>query len=111
MGGYGSGDDEDDEGSYGDSGGYPGGGYPGGGGGGGYPGGGIGGQPAGPNNNVLGLEGVDPTRKEVRTIKQTLFTVQFVWKPTPKADRLDADPSVAAEEQGAGAEGETPATP
>jgi hypothetical protein len=34
-----------------------------------------------------------------------------VWKPTPMADRLDADPSVAAEEEGDGADGETTSTP
>lgn len=34
----------------------------------------------------------------MKDLHRTAFTIQFVWKPTPASERLDADPQLTAAE-------------
>ncbi len=45
-------------------------------------------------------EDVNKGSEDIKLIKQNVFTVQFVWKPTPAADRPEEAPTVAAEAAG-----------
>ena len=40
----------------------------------------------------------DPKAEPEQTITETRFRVEFVWIPTPEAERLEADPNAPAEE-------------
>jgi len=57
----------------------------------------------------MGYEGgqVQPGKRPVdlREVHQTLFKIQFVWKPIPEEERLEADPLAPADAEASGEDG------